>query len=473
MKVLKEKVKLYEHQKLALNTMAKEKRWGLYLEMGLGKTLIGLADIVRKIHLNGVSKVLVVATKAIIPAWKRDMELLTHQARELLEKYVTFTNYEQLVARKFTRDNKVEVKYSKDGEKIMATEWDYIIFDECQKIKDHRTNSHKSALKLAYRATYVYLLTGSPVVNGQLVNYHAYDLFLNPELVRGKIASKQWGSLTNFKNTFGILDQWYNIKIYTDVDNILSHVKGVSTRMYSKDWLDLPDMLEPEIWTVEMTTKQGKLYREMAKGSTIENDEILAENAASRLNYLRQIASGFYYKDIIEDEEAIGREAVSISKEKAKVLEDYLKDNEDPLVIFYNYNQELKDIEDVLKKLKVGYLTLNGATKPKDKGNWRLFQSHDKYRVYVAQIQSGARGIDLFKSSKTMYYSLPLSSEVFEQSKKRTNRIGTKKPSSYIILASKGSIEYAIYEALNNYLDFNEKMFDKYIKTYEKGMKIK
>ena len=86
MKVLKEKVKLYEHQKLALNTMAKEKRWGLYLEMGLGKTLIGLADIVRKIHLNGVSKVLVVATKAIIPAWKRDMELLTDQARELVEK---------------------------------------------------------------------------------------------------------------------------------------------------------------------------------------------------------------------------------------------------------------------------------------------------------------------------------------------------------------------------------------------------
>lgn len=472
MKVLKEKVKLYEHQKLALNTMAKEKRWGLYLEMGLGKTLIGLADIVRKIHLNGVSKVLVVATKAIIPAWKRDMELLTDQARELVEKYVTFTNYEQLVGRKFTRNNKIEVKYSKDGEKIMATQWDYVIFDECQKIKDHKTNSHKNALKLAYRATYVYLLTGSPVVNGQLVNYHAYDLFLNPEVVRGKVNSKAWGSLTSFKNTFGILDQWYNIKIYHDVDDILDHVKSVSTRMYSKDWLDLPDMLEPEIWTIDMNAKQKSLYKEMMKTSTIESEELLAENAASRLNYLRQIASGFYYKDIIEDEEAIGREAVSFSKEKAKVLEDYLKENEDPIVIFYNYMQELKDIEEVLNKLKIKYLTLNGSTKQKDRGNWRVFQSDKKYTVFVTQVQSGARGIDLFKASTTIYYSLPLSSEIFEQSKKRTNRIGTKKPSSYIIFASEGTVEYAIYEALNNYLDFNERLFTVYIKTYEKGQKI-
>ena len=472
MKVLKPAINLYSHQKLSLNLMNTHNRYGLYLEMGLGKTLIGLSDIVRKIHINGARKILVVATKSIIAAWQRDMQMLTDQARALVEKYVTFTNYEQLVDRKYNVDGKKVVKRTENGSVILDTKWDYIIFDECQKLKDHNSSTHKNSLKIAYRAKYVYLLTGSPVVNGQLINYHAYDLFLNPTLYRGRIVSAHWGGVTKFKNDFGILDQWYNIKVYTNVDKILNYVKTVSVRMYSKDYLDLPDMLEPEIWEVEMTKEQEKIYKEMAKSSTIESEEIIAENPASRLNYLRQIASGFYYRHIENDGET-GREAISLSLEKAKLLQTYLSETDDPLVIFYNYDQELKDIVHVLQKLKVKHLILNGNTKPKDKGNWRIFQEDDSVRVYVAQISAGARGIDLYKSSKVLYYSLPLSSEVFEQSKKRINRIGTKHPSSYFIFASKGSIEYAIYQALQNYLDFNKVMFSKYITTYEKGMKIK
>ena len=70
-------------------------------------------------------------------------------------------------------------------------------------------------------------------------------------------------------------------------------------------------------------------------------------------------------------------------------------------------------------------------------------------------------GINLQKANKIVYFSPPLSSELFEQSKKRTHRIGQEKPCFYYYLVCKNSIEEHIYDTLKLRRDYTEKLFEK------------
>ena len=81
--------------------------------------------------------------------------------------------------------------------------------------------------------------------------------------------------------------------------------------------------------------------------------------------------------------------------------------------------------------------------------------------VTLVQYQSGSMGINLQKANKIVYFSPPLSSELFEQSKKRTHRIGQEKPCFYYYLVCKNSIEEHIYDTLKLRRDYTEKLFEK------------
>jgi hypothetical protein len=80
--------------------------------------------------------------------------------------------------------------------------------------------------------------------------------------------------------------------------------------------------------------------------------------------------------------------------------------------------------------------------------------------VTFIQYQAGAMGLNLQKSNKIIYYSPPLSSELYEQSKKRTNRIGQTKTCYYYNLIVTNSIEEKIYETLAMRCDYTNKLFE-------------
>ena len=69
-------------------------------------------------------------------------------------------------------------------------------------------------------------------------------------------------------------------------------------------------------------------------------------------------------------------------------------------------------------------------------------------------------GLNLQKANKIIYYSPPLSSELYEQSKKRIHRIGQKGTCYYYNLTVTGSIEERIYSTLAMRRDYTEKLFE-------------
>lgn len=194
---------------------------------------------------------------------------------------------------------------------------------------------------------------------------------------------------------------------------------------------DLPEQIHQTIKVG--TTKE---YRKFRKDCivTIGDVELVGDTTLTKMLYERQLC-GQYNED------------------KLKAFEDLLESTNDRLVVFYNFSAELEQLEKIA--IEHGPLSVvNGAYK-----NLDAYEKRDNSITFI-QYQAGAMGLNLQKANKIVYFTPPLSSELFEQSKKRTHRIGQEKPCFYYYLTCKGSIEEKIYRTLEMRKDYTEALFE-------------
>lgn len=431
---------LFNHQKLALQYMRLNDSFALFMEQGCGKTLPTLCRISELLKQGLISNALVVAPKATMGAWYRDMEMFDPEDRLLLEKSITVINYDS-VWRK-----------NKGYDRV----WDCIVLDESHKIKNRTSKRSAFLLKLSLNAKYRYILTGTPIGNGQLENIWSQYAFLKPVVIRGRVASEIFGTYKQFEDRYCILNQYWKPYRYKHVDELQDIISEHCYRVTKAECLDLPEKLPDEVYDIEL--KEPKLYKELHKSSTVEEMDILAENPLARMTKLRQVCSGF-----IND----GNEIHELQCEKLNVLKDFLDGWEKKLVVFCEFKHSIKAVSALLTKLKIKHVTLDGEQK--DKLIWRKFQSDPKIQVIICQYQSAAQGIDLYAADTIIYYEPTLSSTTLDQSRDRIHRTGQKNACSYIHFITKGTIEVAIYKALKNYSDFGEKLFNEYMTEYTKS----
>lgn len=194
---------------------------------------------------------------------------------------------------------------------------------------------------------------------------------------------------------------------------------------------DLPQQIHQ---TIKVSTT--KEYRKFRKDCivTIDDVELVGDTTLTKMLYERQLC-GQYNED------------------KLKAFEDLLESTNDRLVVFYNFSAELEQLEKIA--IEHGPLSVvNGAYK-----NLDAYEKRDNSITFI-QYQAGAMGLNLQKANKIVYFTPPLSSELFEQSKKRTHRIGQEKPCFYYYLTCKGSIEEKIYRTLEMRKDYTEALFE-------------
>jgi SNF2 family DNA or RNA helicase len=431
-------IELYDHQKVALQYLRLYEGFALFHQQGLGKTICMLSHLARLALAGEIESALVIAPKAPMGAWTRDIAKFPPAERIALEQILTVINYES-VWRKGKGYDKV---------------WDCIVLDESHKIKNRTTKQSSFILKLALKARYRYILTGTPIGNGRLEDLWSQYAFLYPKLVRGRVASKLFGTWSQFTDKYCILDQYWKPSRYINVDEFQEIMDMYCHRVTKEEALDLPDKLPDEIYDIEL--KEKKLYKELHKDGASLDYDLLLENPLARLTKLRQVCSGFL---TLED-----KEVVELKSEKLKALEDFLDGWEKKLVIFCEYKYSIRSISKLLKKLKFKHVILDGEQKDKD--IWKQFQSDESIRVIICQYQSGAQGIDLFAADTIIYYEPTLSSTTLEQSRDRIHRMGQTQKCSYIHFITKKSVEENIYKALAKYEDFSEKLFESYIKEY-------
>ena len=163
--------------------------------------------------------------------------------------------------------------------------------------------------------------------------------------------------------------------------------------------------------------------------------ELIGDTALTKMLYARQLC-GQYCKD------------------KLQAFEDLILNTSERLIVFYNFNEELNLLHQTALKKTPNISVVNGNRK-----DLQAYSLYDDSITFI-QYQAGAMGLNLQKANKVIYFTPPLSSELFEQSKKRIHRIGQDRPCFYYYLTCKNSIEVKIYETLKQRKDFTDTLFE-------------
>ena len=378
-------LKLYRHQEIALSYMRSNNYFALFMEQGTGKTIPSLVRLLDLLKNKDIDDALVVAPKSALGAWERDIELFEPRDQAILKKGITLINYD-----KVWRGEKKSPYYKPYG---------CIILDEAHFIKNRSSKRSKFLLKIATMSKYRYILTGTPIGNGQLENIWSLYCFLDPYLQRGYIYSRIFkGSYRTFENKYCILNMYHKPMSYIHVDELQDIINQYSYRVKKIDCLDLPEKLPDEVIKVDLKNKS--LYKQLATESAILKYEILADNPLSRLVKLRQLCSGYLKVD-----PEIGDD-IEVETEKTAVLEELIEGFEEDkkLVIFAEFKYSIKKISNLLTKKKIKFVILDGDQK--DKTIWRKFQTDKSIRIIVCQYQTASAGIDLYASDTIIYYEI-------------------------------------------------------------------
>ena len=221
---------------------------------------------------------------------------------------------------------------------------------------------------------------------------------------------------------------------YKNVDRLKRKMNEYGCQFLKSDEVfDLPEQVFQKIRIP--TTKYYRKFRK-DKIVVIGDKELVGDTSLKRMLYERMLC-GMY------------------NAAKLKAFKDLVESTDDRLIVFYNFNEELRQLETVCIEARKTHSVVNGSVK--DLGAYE--RNNDS--VTFIQYQAGAMGLNLQKANKIIYFTLPLSSELYEQSKKRIHRIGQENRCFYYQLICKGSIEEKILKTLEMRKDYTEKLFEK------------
>lgn len=301
-----------------------------------------------------------------------------------------------------------------------------LMLDESSMIKNTTAERTKFISKL--KAKNVILLSGTPVGG----KYE--ELYSQCKLLGWNISKKAfWSTYVNYVTIDIGGFPMRKVTGYKNIDRLKAKLRDYgAVFMKTEEVIELP---KQNFMTVNVpTTPEYKKFKKH-RLVEIEGKELVGDTSLSKLLYLRQLA-GMY------------------NKNKLSALKDLLESTNDRVIIFYNFKNEYEKIKNLCEKLERPISAVNGSIK--DLGAYEECSNS----ITLVQYQSGAMGINLQLSNKLVYYSLPLSSELFEQSKKRIHRLGQAQACFYYYMLTDNSIEHDILETLEQRKDFTDKLFE-------------
>jgi SNF2 family DNA or RNA helicase len=421
-------IKLYPHQQQALDDLKDLNRCALYWDMGLGKTFGGS----EKMMQLGAKVNLVICQKSKVDDWVEHFKKYYFTDCVIALDLTDKKQFEQFFTVDFRYGCPVigvinyELAFRRPE---LAKLKDFtLMLDESSLIQNENSKRSRFILK-KLKPKNVILLSGTPTGG----KYERLWSQLN--LLGWKISKKL------FYNQY--VDYHYEdnegfplmiIDGYKNEERLKKKMRQYGCNfLKTEEVFDLPEQIHNTIKVP--TTKE---YRKFRKDCIIITDgmELVGDTTLTRMLYERKLC---------------GR----CNEDKLKAFEDLLESTDDRLIVFYNFWDELIALEKIVCEYARPYSVVNG----KGKDLW-AYEECDNSITFI-QYQAGAMGLNLQKANKIVYFTPPLSSELFEQSKKRIHRIGQEKPCFYYYLTCKSSIEEKIYRTLAMRKDYTDALFEK------------
>lgn len=441
--------KPYEYQDHATQHIIKNFGAGLFLEMGLGKTVSTLTALnLLMFEYFEVSKPLVIAPKRVAEnTWTTECQKWDHLKH--LKISLILGNERQ---RKEALKEKADI-YVINRENVVwlvslfasAFPFDAIVIDELSSFKSAKSARFKALRQIRPKINRVIGLTGTPSPNGlldlwsqlylldmgerlgkTLTNYR--DRYFTPSKRSGHIVYK-YGLRKEDENILG--EGIYEKEIYEKIGDIC-------ISMAAKDYLTLPERVEIST-PVTLSPAAMKLYLDFEREQVIalidSETEITAVNAAALTNKLLQFANGAVY------DEFKGYHVVH--NEKIEALEERIEAaNGNPVLVFYSYKHDLERIMHYFKAYKPVQLKSSADIDNWNAGKIQLFLAHPASAGHGLNLQAGGHHI--------IWFSLPWSLELYEQGNARIDRQGQIKPPIIDKLLTSGTMDEDVLNALTN-----------------------
>lgn len=419
-------MELYPHQIAGLEQTKGMTHVAYYWDMGTGKTFVGSEKMMRL----GAKVNLVVCQKSKIDDWVNHFKTnYTNWCDHIFD----LTNASQLDVCMWewsggnTCVGIINYELIWRRPQLIHLKDFTLLLDESSLIQNENANRTKFILKMHPKN--VILLSGTPT-GGKYEN-----LWSQMRLLGWKISKElYWNQYiqTEYLDTMG-----RSIPIvtgYKRVDRLKRKMREHGCQfLKTEEVMDLPEQTFVKVWSpvsdaYKQFRKHGLVY--------VEEKELVGDTTLNKMLYERQLCGQY-------------------NMEKLYAFKDLLNSTNDRLIVFYNFNAELEALWSIANSCGRPVSVVNG--KEHDTFNYE----RDSDSVTFIQYQAGSMGLNLQKANKIIYFTLPLSSELFEQSKKRIHRINQTRPCFYYILMCKGSIEEKIFETLEMRKDFTDELFKK------------
>ncbi|EGQ2832927.1 DEAD/DEAH box helicase [Staphylococcus pseudintermedius] len=425
----------HDYQKYSIDKIIENKKYGLFLDMGLGKTVSTLTAF-SDLQLLDTEKMLVIAPLNVAKdTWADEINKWEH-LKHLRVSKVLGTPKQRLAALSKEADiyitNKENTKWLCDQYK---KDWpfDMVVIDELSTFKNPSSQRFKAIRKKLPLMKRFVGLTGTPSPNSLL------DLWAQVYLIdRGERLETSFSRYRErfFKPTHQISDHVFNWELRGgSEEKIYELIEDVCLSMKASDYLDMPERIDT-VQSVNLSSKERKLYDELEKHYILESEEdgtIVAQSGASLSQKLLQLSNGAVYTD----DESVRH----LHDRKLDKLEEIIEESQgQPLLVFYNFKHDKERIMERFDEV----VTLDDESY---KDRW----IEGKVKILLAHPASAGHGLNLQKGGHIIvWFGLTWSLELYQQANARLYRQGQTHTTIIHHIMTDNTIDQKVYQALQN-----------------------
>ncbi|MEJ7593222.1 MAG: DEAD/DEAH box helicase [Planctomycetaceae bacterium] len=395
-------------------------------DMGLGKTLQAIAMLLRR---GADGPALVIAPMSVCFNWEAELHRF---APTLNPRMFGAGDRDAFFAELGPRDV-VITSYGllhTEAERLQAVQWNSVILDEAQAIKNTLTKRSQAAMSLT--ADFRMILTGTPIENhlGELWNLFQ---FINPGLL---------GSMEHFHQRFALpIERDHNRDAGQQLKRLVQPflLRRTKTQVLS----ELPPRIEVTV-PVTLTDEETVLYESARRRAVKE----LAKDSDAKGKHLRILAEIMRLRRacchpslLLPDCNLPGAKLTAFSETIDELLE-----NKHKALVFSQFVDHLSILRAELDRKNISYQYLDGSTSMKDrKKSVDAFQNGEG-DVFLISLKAGGTGLNLTAADYVLHMDPWWNPAVEDQAADRAHRMGQLRPVTIYRFITRGTIEDKILE---------------------------
>lgn len=447
----------HKYQEIAERKITELPRCGLFLDMGLGKTVITLTAIDELIYDRfEVSKVLVIAPLRVAEdTWSRESMKWDH-LRHLKISKVLGSPASRRKALNAEADiyiiNRENVVWLTKELHETGREWffDMVVIDELSSFKSSKAQRFRALRKYIVRSARVVGLTGTPAPNGLM------DLWSEIYLLDG--GERLGHTISGYRERYFVPNQRnqttiFNYKPKEGADAaIWNRLADICISMSAEDWLEMPERID-NVQAVRMSEKERQAYEAFEKTAYIAfaEGEVTAATAAALTNKLLQYSNGAMY---LPDGGYVDTGSGKLDK-----LEEILDVSAGkPVLCFYSYRHDLE-------RIRKRFPFARKLERAQDISDW----NDGKIPLLLAHPASAGHGLNLQAGGNIIvWFGLTWSLELYQQANARLYRQGQQQAVIIHHLVTEGTMDKHVLDSLQGKRDVQDNLLQALKVKYEK-----